>query len=95
MQDRFSLHYAVKWKIVFFRKKKWPRFSKLDILKMSIFGKSQHKFITLFLVGTIYVGQLAYRGMPIMHKSPLFSCIFAVPCFASYVPSPIPATCVK
>ena len=83
MQDRFSLHYAVKWKIVFFRKKKWPHFSKLDILKMSIFGKYKNKFISLFLVGTIYVGRLAYHGMPILYESPLFSWYFcsSVFCF--------------
>jgi hypothetical protein len=49
-------HYAAKLIFDIFRKKKWPHFSKMDILKMSNFGKHQHKFIQLFLVGTIFVG---------------------------------------
>ncbi len=41
-------HYAAKLIFHIFQKKKWPRFSKMDIFKMSIFGKSQHKFIQHF-----------------------------------------------
>ena len=49
-------HYAAKLIFHIFQKKKWPRFSKMDIFKMSIFGKSQHKFIQWFYVGPCFVG---------------------------------------
>ena len=41
-------HYAVKLIFDIFQKKKRPHFSKMDIFKMSNFGKSQHKFILCF-----------------------------------------------
>jgi hypothetical protein len=44
-------HYAAKLIFDIFRKKKWPHFSKMDIFKMSNFGKSRDKFIQLFLCG--------------------------------------------
>jgi len=40
----------------YFQKKKWPHFSKMDILKMSNFGKSRDKFIQLFLCGLLFMG---------------------------------------
>jgi hypothetical protein len=55
-------HYAAKLIFHIFQKKKWPHFSKMDILKMSNFGKSQHKFIQCF-----YVGQILY-GNPHIHE---------------------------
>ncbi len=49
-------HYAAKLIFDIFRKKKWPHFSKMDILKMSNFGKSRDKFIQLFLCGLLFMG---------------------------------------
>jgi len=34
--------FAAKLIFHIFRKKKWPHFSKMDIFKMSNFGKTQH-----------------------------------------------------
>jgi len=44
-------HYAAKLFFDIFRKKKWPHFPKMDILKMSNFWKCTNKFISCFLCG--------------------------------------------
>ena len=54
-------HYAVKLIFHIFRKKKWPHFSKMDIFKMSNFGKCQHKFIHLFLCGLLFMGTILWE----------------------------------
>jgi len=55
-------HYAAKLIFDIFRKKKWPHFSKMDILKMSNFGKCTNKFILCFYVGYNKVGYY-YMGV--------------------------------
>ena len=54
-------HYAVKPKFDIFQKKKLPHFSKMDIFKMSNFGKRQHKFIQLFLCGLLFMGTILWE----------------------------------
>ena len=54
-------HYAVKLIFHIFRKKKWPHFSKMDILKMSNFGKRTNKFIQLFLCGLLFMGTILWE----------------------------------
>jgi hypothetical protein len=49
-------HYAAKLIFHIFQKKKRPHFSKMDIFKMSNFGKLQHKFIPCFFVGWYFMG---------------------------------------
>ena len=47
--------------------KKWPHFSKMDILKMSNFGKCTNKFIPCFYVGYYYYWEL-YCGKMVHAK---------------------------